>query len=69
MNMYTEMYATVDLHNLMHFINLRLQKHAQYEIQVYARAMLQCMKDIVPITANMYIETLLMPKKDEYPLL
>jgi thymidylate synthase (FAD) len=33
---YSHMFATVDLHNLMHFLKLRLHSHAQYEIRVYA---------------------------------
>lgn len=37
-DVYTEFYWTVDLWNLMHFLRLRLDSHAQYEIQVYAQA-------------------------------
>jgi thymidylate synthase (FAD) len=46
---YSHMFATVDLHNLMHFLNLRLHEHSQYEIRVYAEAMLQLIEPIVPI--------------------
>lgn len=49
-NMYTEFYGTVDLHNLMHFIRLREDPHAQKEIQVYAKAMKECIRTIVPWT-------------------
>ena len=38
---YSRMFATVDLHNLMHFLRLRLHEHSQYEIRVYAQAMLE----------------------------
>lgn len=58
-NMYSEMYATVDLHNLMHFIELRIDKHAQYEIQVYAAALLKCMQEVVPITTNIFVKEVL----------
>jgi thymidylate synthase (FAD) len=51
MNTYTRMFATVDLHNLMHFLRLRLHPHAQYEIRVYAQALLDLIKPIVPMAA------------------
>lgn len=47
---YSHMFATVDLHNLAHFLKLRLHEHAQYEIRVYAEAMLQLIEPIVPVT-------------------
>lgn len=50
-NTYTHMFATVDLHNLAHFLKLRLHPHSQHEIRVYAEAMLQLIKSIVPVTA------------------
>lgn len=45
---YSHMFATVDLHNLMHFLRLRLHSHSQYEIRVYAEAMLKLIEPIVP---------------------
>ena len=51
---YTEMYAKVDLHNLFHFLKLRLDKHAQYEIRVYAEAILDIIKPIVPIAVEAF---------------
>lgn len=45
---YSHMFASVDLHNLLHFLNLRLHEHSQYEIRVYAEAMLELIKPIVP---------------------
>lgn len=47
-NLYSRMFATVDLHNLFHFLKLRLDKHAQYEIRVYAEAILEIIEPIVP---------------------
>jgi len=48
-NTYSHMFASVDLHNLMHFLRLRLHQHAQYEIRVYAQAMLDLIEPIVPV--------------------
>jgi thymidylate synthase (FAD) len=47
---YSHMFATVDLHNLMHFLRLRLHEHSQYEIRVYAEAMLKLIEPIVPVS-------------------
>lgn len=49
-NTYSHMFATVDLHNLAHFLKLRLHEHSQYEIRVYAQAMLDLIEPIVPVT-------------------
>ncbi len=46
---YTEWYWKIDLHNLMHFLGLRLDTHAQYEIRVFAEAMAEIVRDTVPI--------------------
>ncbi len=46
---YTEWYWKIDLHNLMHFLRLRLDGHAQYEIRVYGEAMAKIVKDAFPI--------------------
>jgi thymidylate synthase (FAD) len=53
---YSHMFATVDLHNLMHFLKLRLHSHAQYEIRVYAEALLQLIEPIVPVTVAAFRE-------------
>jgi thymidylate synthase (FAD) len=50
MNMYTQWYWKTDLHNLMHFLRLRADAHAQYEIRVYADAICELMKAWVPAT-------------------
>ena len=49
MNIYTQWYWKVDLHNLFHFLRLRADAHAQYEIRVYAEAMAQMVRDWVPL--------------------
>lgn len=58
-NIYTEMFATVDLHNLTHFLRLRCDKHAQHEIQVYAYAMLDLIEEVVPFTAAIIADQLI----------
>ncbi len=49
-NLYTQLYWKIDLHNLMHFLNLRAAKGAQYEIRVYAEILLDVVKQWVPLT-------------------
>ena len=56
---YSHMFATVDLHNLFHFLKLRLHSHAQYEIRVYAEAMLELIEPIVPISTAAFREHIL----------
>ena len=55
-NIYTQWYWKIDLHNLMHFLFLRADSHAQYEIRVFAQAMLDIVKRWVPITYNAFID-------------
>lgn len=47
-NIYTQWYWKVDLHNLLHFLRLRADAHAQYEIRVYAEEMCKLVADWVP---------------------
>ena len=47
-NIYTQWYWKVDLHNLFHFLRLRADSHAQYEIRVYAEALCNIVADWVP---------------------
>ncbi|MEM1351087.1 MAG: FAD-dependent thymidylate synthase [Pseudomonadota bacterium] len=47
-NVYTQWYWKVDLHNLFHFLRLRADSHAQYEIRVYAQAICNVVEDWVP---------------------
>ena len=51
LNFYTQWYWKTDLHNLMHFLSLRADPHAQHEIRVYADAMIEVLDRWVPHTA------------------
>lgn len=55
-NAYSRMFATIDLHNLFHFLTLRLHSHAQYEIRVYAEAMLKLIEPVVSVTVAAFRE-------------
>jgi thymidylate synthase (FAD) len=50
LNTYTQWYWKTDLHNLFNFLRLRADRHAQYEIRVYAEAMLETAKAWVPLS-------------------
>ncbi len=56
LNTYTQWYWKTDLLNLMNFLRLRVDKHAQYEIRVYADAMLDTLKRWVPITYEAFMD-------------
>lgn len=56
LNYYTQFYWKIDLHNLLHFLKLRADKHAQYEIRVYAEVMLDIIKKWVPFAYNAFVE-------------
>lgn len=51
---YTRYFGTVNLHNLLHFLGLRLHGHAQYEIRAYAEALLDIISHILPVTVDAY---------------
>jgi len=53
---YTQWYWKTDLHNLMHFLSLRADPHAQYEIRAYAEAMLGTLAQWVPMTYAAFLE-------------
>ena len=53
-SVYTEWYWKCDLHNIFHFLSLRMDPHAQLEIQVFARAMYELLKPIVPVSAEAF---------------
>ena len=55
LNAYTQWYWKIDLHNLMHFLALRFDPHAQYEIRVYAEIMMSIFKKWVPLTYDAFI--------------
>lgn len=54
MNIYTQWYWKTDLHNLFHFLRLRADAHAQYEIRVYAEAIARVVEDWVPLAWGAY---------------
>ena len=54
-NVYTEMYWKIDLHNLFHFLRLRADSHAQYEIQCYANVILDIVKAWVPFAYDAFM--------------
>src|SRR4051794_21048462 len=56
LNFYTQWYWKTDLHNLMHFLSLRADAHAQYEIRAYADAMLDTLRRWVPMTCEAFLE-------------
>jgi thymidylate synthase (FAD) len=56
LNFYTQWYWKIDLQNLLHFLSLRADPHAQYEIRVYAEAMLDVVKRWVPITYEAFLQ-------------
>jgi thymidylate synthase (FAD) len=54
LNTYTQWYWKTDLHNLFHFLSLRADPHAQYEIRVYADAMLDVAEAWVPVACQAF---------------
>jgi thymidylate synthase (FAD) len=56
LNSYTQWYWKTDLLNLLNFLFLRADSHAQYEIRVYAEAMLETVKKWVPITHSAFLD-------------
>jgi thymidylate synthase (FAD) len=56
---YTEWYWKIDLHNLFHFLRLRMDSHAQYEIQEYGKVMGQIVKQVVPYAWEAYEDYIL----------
>src|SRR5262249_2605932 len=56
LSFYTQWYWKTDLHNLMHFLSLRADPHAQYEIRAYAEAMLGTLARWVPMTHAAFLE-------------
>lgn len=53
---YTQWYWKTNLHNLMHFLELRADPHAQYEIRVYADVILEILREWVPLTFEAFSE-------------
>lgn len=59
LSLYTEWYWQIDLHNLFHFLRLRMDEHAQYEIRKYAEAMATCAKAVAPMAYEAFEEHIL----------
>jgi thymidylate synthase (FAD) len=56
LNTYTQWYWKTDLLNLLSFLSLRSDDHAQYEIRAYADVMIDCLKKWVPITYEAFMD-------------
>jgi thymidylate synthase (FAD) len=56
LNTYTQWYWKTDLHNLLHFLALRADAHAQYEIRAYAEAMLKTVRAWVPLAYAAFLD-------------
>ncbi len=67
LSLYTEWYWKIDLHNLFHFLRLRLDDHAQFEIRVYAEAMNEIVKEIVPFAWEAFCDYSLYAKRFSGP--
>lgn len=61
-SLYTEWYWKIDLHNLLHFLELRLDPTAQYEIRVYAQAIAEIVKIGLPLTWEAFEDYILQAK-------
>lgn len=55
LNYYTQWYWKIDLNNLLHFLKLRSDPHAQYEIREYAKSILDIVKKWLPLTYNAFL--------------
>ncbi|HVR20691.1 MAG TPA: FAD-dependent thymidylate synthase [Polyangiaceae bacterium] len=53
---YTQWYWKIDLHNLLHFLRLRVDQHAQWEIQEYGRVMAGVLKRLAPLSYEAWID-------------
>ena len=54
LNIYTHWFWKIDMHNLFHFLQLRLHPHAQYEIRVYAEAILKLVSPVAPVSITAF---------------
>ena len=54
LSLYTELYWQIDLHNLFHFLKLRLDSHAQYEIRAYAAVVLDITRAVAPVAVQSF---------------
>ena len=60
---YTQWYWKIDLHNLLHFLTLRVDDHAQWEIQEYGRVMAGMVKRVAPLSYEAWIDYQVMGEK------
>ena len=56
LNFYTQWYWKIDLYNLMHFLSLRADPHAQYEISAYAEVMLDVLRRWLPLCHEAFLQ-------------
>jgi thymidylate synthase (FAD) len=56
LSMYTQWYWKIDMHNLLHFLTLRVDPRAQWEIQEYARVMAGMLKRVAPLTYEAWVD-------------
>jgi thymidylate synthase (FAD) len=59
LSLYTELYWQIDLNNLFHFLRLRLDWHAQYEIRAYGDAIARCVRAVAPLAFEAFEEHVL----------
>jgi thymidylate synthase (FAD) len=59
LSLYTEMYWQIDLNNLFHFLRLRMDWHAQYEIRAYGDAIARCARAVAPLAYEAFEEHVL----------
>jgi thymidylate synthase (FAD) len=59
LSMYTEWYWKIDLHNLFHFLKLRLDPHAQFEIRQYAKVMAEIVRAVCPMAYEAFEDYIL----------
>jgi thymidylate synthase (FAD) len=59
LSLYTEWYWQIDLNNLFHFLELRMDAHAQYEIRAYAQALAKCAQAVAPLAYEAFEEHVL----------
>ncbi len=63
LSLYTEWYWKIDLHNLLHFLHLRMDRHAQYEIRVYAEKMGEIVKCVTPMAWEAFEDYILFAER------
>lgn len=56
LSLYTELFWQIDLHNLFHFLRLRLDPHAQFEIRAYAEVMMEIASAVCPVACEAFQE-------------